>query len=105
MPAEMALLCIGLGSVSVTVSIPNDRAPLDIYIHRFSYCFNTYDRAPLDMYILHISRHECTRHRAVNLYSGSIKAALRLYYGTIKVRIVRLRLYYEEAVFKRKRQY
>jgi len=52
------------------------------------------------MYILHISRHECTRHRAVNLYSGSIKAALRLYYGTIKVRIVRLRLYYEEAVLR-----
>jgi hypothetical protein len=44
--------------------------------------------------------HEYTRHRAVNLYSGSIKAALRLYYGTIKVRIVRLRLYYEEAVLR-----
>lgn len=92
-------------------------AELALFVHRFSYCFNTNDRGlldiyiPLDIYIRHISRHEYTRHTAVNLYSASIKAALRLHYGTIKVRIVRLRLYYEEAVLrgrgsiKRRREY
>ena len=59
----------------------------------------------------YISRHEYTRHRAVNLYSGSIKAASKLYYGTIKLRIERLRLCCEEAVLrgrgsiKRRRQH